>query len=293
MPTTKTKRMNKQIEYVLEGREKSIGEETVLQPLPHKSFRFASPFIVLHHLPPRHYAPGSPPERIHPHPHRGFAPVTFLFEGEGYHKDSTGNSGVLKGGEVQWMFAGKGLLHSEGPSPEFLQKGGTYEFVQLWLNVPAADKMRDPFYQQASAQQMPSVFNRDGVALKLASGRFENATGPLRSFTPVTSIFGTVQAGNTLQFPTEEGYWTLLYLLDGRLVVNGEREVGGRHLVVFGKAGTTVTIETKEPGKLLYLSAEPINEPVAAKGNIVMNTQAEVEQAERDYADGRFGQLDG
>jgi quercetin 2,3-dioxygenase len=145
----------KMIDHLLKGREKSIGEETILQPLPHKDFRFASPFIVLHHLPPHQYPPGSPPERIHPHPHRGFAPVTFMFQGEGYHKDSEGNSGVLRAGEVQWMFAGRGLLHSEGPTKELLEKGGTYEFVQIWVNVPARHKMDTPDYQQAAQEEMP------------------------------------------------------------------------------------------------------------------------------------------
>ncbi len=143
----------KKIDFILKGREKSIGSETVLQPLPHKDFRFASPFIVLHHLRPETFKPDSPQVRLHPHPHRGFAPVTFMFQAEGFHKDSEGNSGTIKSGEVQWMFAGKGLLHSEGPTDRLLRNGGVYEFIQLWVNVPAKHKMDKPSYQQTTTAE--------------------------------------------------------------------------------------------------------------------------------------------
>lgn len=284
--------MKKKIAFILEGKEKSIGEETVLQPLPHKDFRFASPFVVLHHLKPEIFKPNAPPVRIHPHPHRGFAPVTFLFQGEGFHKDSLGNTGVLKAGEVQWMFAGSGLLHSEGPTNEFLKRGGAYEFVQLWVNVPAKHKMDKPYYQQTKKEEMPLLFNEEGVDLRLASGSFKNLTGPINSFTPITAAFGSVKKNKSLDFTTEEGYWTLLYVLDGNLIINSMQEVKANHLVVFGKEETDFSISTTTEIKLLYLSGEPINEPVVAKGNIVMNTKEEIEQAEKDFAEGKFGSLD-
>ncbi len=283
--------MIKNLLHILPGKEKSIGEETILQPLPHKDFRFASPFIVLHHLPPKEYGPDSPPERIHPHPHRGFAPVTFLFQGEGYHKDSLGNTGILKEGEVQWMFAGKGLLHSEGPSQDFLKRGGMYEFVQLWINVPAKEKMGEPYYQTAKVEEMPSVSGA-GVELKIASGGLDSLSGPIKSFTPITSVFGKLNKGVRKEFKTTEGYWTLLYLLDGRLKLNDEQTLEPRQLAVFSKEGDSISIEVLSDAKILYLSGAPINEPVAAKGNIVMNTAEEVAQAEKDYADGKFGELE-
>jgi quercetin 2,3-dioxygenase len=283
--------MDKKIDFILKGREKSIGEETILQPLPHKDFRFASPFIVLHHLPPKTYPPGSPPERIHPHPHRGFAPVTFQFQGEGYHKDSLGNEGYLNAGEVQWMFAGKGLLHSEGPSKEFLAHGGTYEFVQLWVNVPAQYKGEAAWYRQAGPGEMPLMISENGVDLHLACGKYDTVQGPLYSYTPVIAAFGTVDKDSTFSITAIEGYWTLLYVLDGVLWIN-EQEVQSQHLVVFNKAGDVINIKAMTDAKLVYLSAEPIEEPVAAKGNIVMNTVEEVQQAEKDYAEGRFGVLE-
>jgi quercetin 2,3-dioxygenase len=284
--------MKKKIDFILEGREKNIGEETILQPLPHKDFRFASPFIVLHHLRPEIFKPNSPPVRIHPHPHRGFAPVTFLFQGEGFHKDSAGHTGILKAGEVQWMFAGRGLLHSEGPSDDFLKKGGTYEFVQLWINVPARHKMDRPFYQQVTRHQMPLLFQDDGVDIRLASGELKNLIGPIKSLTPIVSAFGSAVKNKTLDLNAKEGYWTLLYILNGSIIVNDEKTVSAHHLIIFNKEDTDISITTISDTKLLFLSGDPINEPVAAKGNIVMNTNEEIEQAERDYAEGKFGVLD-
>jgi redox-sensitive bicupin YhaK (pirin superfamily) len=283
--------MEKKIDHILLGREKSIGEETILQPLPHKDFRFANPFIVLHHLPEHQYAPNSPAERVHPHPHRGFSPVTFMFQGSGYHKDNQGNEGEINTGDVQWMFAGSGLLHSEGPTKEFLEKGGSYEFIQLWVNVPKAHKWDAPNYQQVSANQMPSLFNEEGINLKLASGDYGNFSGPLKSFTPVVSFFGSIANGKTLKLAAKEGYWTLLYFLKGAANVNGSH-VKSHELIIFEKENTDIQIATEADCKIIFLSAEPINEPVAAKGNIVMNTEEEVLQAEQDYADGKFGTLD-
>ena len=284
--------MDKKIDFILKGREKSVGPETVLQPLPHKDFRFASPFIVLHHLMPIQFQPGSPPERFHPHPHRGLAPVTFMFQGEGYHRDSAGHTGTIKEGEVQWMFAGRGLLHSEGPTKNLLEKGGSYEFVQLWVNVPAKHKMDEPYYQQAGKEEMPQVFNVEGNELRLASGHYDQLKGPIQSFTPVTSIFGSVRSGLEFQFHAIKDYWTLLYLLEGEILLNEAQSISGSHLVVFSKDGTDIRVQVKSDSKMLYLSGEPIEEPVAAKGNIVMNTEEEIKQAEKDISEGLFGSLD-
>ena len=158
--------MKKAIEHILPGRKKQITkEESVLQPLPHKDFRFANPFIVLHHALPEIIAAGST-HRIHPHPHRGFAPVTFMLQGEGYHKDNAGHDETIKAGDVQWMFAGKGLLHSEGPTKDMLDKGGMQELVQLWINVPKANKWDEPSYQSATKKQLPNVLEQGGANLR-------------------------------------------------------------------------------------------------------------------------------
>lgn len=283
--------MKKSIEHILLGREKHITEEeTVLQPLPHKDFRFANPFIVLHHKRPEEIPAGSA-QRIHPHPHRGFAPVTFMLQGEGYHKDNAGHDEIVKAGGVQWMFAGKGLLHSEGPSDTILKNGGTQEFLQLWVNVPKAYKLDDPSYQSATKDQLPPVFQQEGLNLRLASGSYDGLTGPIKSFTPVISIFGEVDSNKLFRLHANPGYWTLLYVAKGNITINDLQKVEQHNLIIFEKDNDEIFVTTNEDSVLLYLSAEPIDEPVAAKDNFVMNTQEEVEQAINDYKSGVFGNL--
>ena len=283
--------MKKRIVHILEGREKQITkEETVRQSLPHKDFRFANPFIVLHHLGPTAIAPGQE-LRIHPHPHRGFAPVTFQLQGEGYHKDSAGHDEVIKTGDVQWMFAGKGILHSEGPTAGLLQKGGTQELLQLWVNVPKVHKWDEPSYQSATKNEQPQVLQQEGVDLHLASGIYEGKTGPMKSFTPVTSIIGSIKKSKQVQFMAKPGYWTLLYVAKGSVCINQET-VRQYNLVVFEKENEEIILTAEEDAEILFLSAEPIDEPVAAKDNFVMNTPGEIEQAIADYDNGVFGTLD-
>ncbi|PAW94618.1 hypothetical protein CKK33_14410 [Mucilaginibacter sp. MD40] len=283
--------MKKKIRHILKGREKQITkEESVLQPLPHIDFRFANPIIVLHHLQAKPIEPGQK-LRIHPHPHRGFAPVTFQLQGEGYHMDSAGHKGTIKAGDVQWMFAGKGILHSEGPSEDMLKTGGTQELIQLWINVPKAKKWDEPFYQSATKQQQPEVLQQPGVSLRLASGNYDGKVGPLKSFTPLVSISGEIEQGRQVQLMATPGYWTLLYIAKGRVMINQE-EISEHHLVVFEQDNEEIIITANEDTQLLYLSAEPINEPVAAKDNFVMNTPEEVKQAMQDYREGVFGTLE-
>jgi quercetin 2,3-dioxygenase len=282
--------MKKRIDYILHGKEKQItAEETVRQSLPHSEFRFANPFIVLHHLGPSVIVPGGE-LRIRPHPHRGFAPVTFQLQGEGYHKDSAGHNGVIKAGDVQWMFAGKGILHSEGPTADLLQKGGTQELLQLWINVPKAHKWDPPSYQLAKKDAQPLVFDQDGVDLRLASGSYEGKTGPLKSFTPVISIAGSIKKCLRVQFSATPGYWTLLYVAKGSINVNQE-SIGRFNLVVFEMENDEIFLTAEEDSMILFLSAEPIAQPVAAKGNFVMNTAQEIQQAISDFNNGVFGSL--
>ena len=283
--------MQKAIQHVLKGREKQITpEEKVLQPLPHKDFRFANPFIVLHHLGPYDVQPGSE-LRIHPHPHRGFAPVTFMLQGEGYHKDSAGHDDIIAAGDSQWMFAGKGLLHSEGPSETMLKKGGKQELLQLWVNVPKANKMDAPTYQSVKKAQLPEVLVQECVHLRLVSGNFDGKTGPMKTYTPVISAVGEMAKGKTVRFPSTAGYWTLFYIAHGSVTINETTPVEKHHLIVFEKENDEFLVTASEDSQVLFLSAEPIDEPVAAKDNFVMNTAEEIEQAFVDYKNGVFGTL--
>jgi len=282
--------MLKKIDHILQGREKKItDEETVLQPLPHKDFRFANPFIVLHHGVPHYYKPGEQ-ARINPHPHRGFSPYTFMLQGEGFHRDNAGNDKTVKAGGVQWMFAGKGILHSEGPTKELLQQGGVQEFIQLWINVPKANKQGNPFYQSAERDMLPKVIEDDGVHFRLASGTYNDQEGPIENFTPVISMIGEIAAGKEITLKATPDYWTLLYVVHGKINVNNET-VDQHNLIVFNKEGEDIVVSGIENAQLLFLSAEPIDEPVAAKDNFVMNTPEEIDQAISDYKNGLFGSL--
>ncbi len=282
--------MKKKIDHILYAREKNITEdETVRQSLPHKDFRFANPFIVIHHVGPVTYQPGQH-ARIHPHPHRGFSPYTFMLQGEGYHRDNAGNDEIIKAGGVQWMFAGSGILHSEGPTNELLEKGGIQELIQLWINVPKANKWDKPFYQAATAEQLPRVIDQPGVQFRLASGDYNGQTGPVQNFTPVISMIGEIEAGREIELNGAPDYWTLLYVVKGKVVVN-DQSVEMHHLVVFDKAAGEIVVAATENAQLLFLSAEPIEEPIAAKDNFVMNTAEEIEQALDDYKNGKFGSL--
>jgi redox-sensitive bicupin YhaK (pirin superfamily) len=282
--------MKKKIDHILYAREKKItDEDTVRQPLPHMDFRFANPFIVIHHGGPTFYKAGQQ-ARINPHPHRGFSPYTFMLQGEGFHRDNAGNDEIIKAGGVQWMFAGRGILHSEGPTKELLQQGGVQEFIQLWINAPRANKWDKPFYQSASAEQLPAVIDREGVHFRLASGEYNGHTGPIQNFTPVISMIGEMEGGREIELYATPGYWTLLYVVKGKVVVN-DQPIEMHNLIVFDKEGQDISIFATENTQLLFLSAEPIDEPVAAKDNFVMNTAEEVEQAMSDYKKGSFGSL--
>lgn len=282
--------MKKKVDHILYTREKKItDEETVRQPLPHKDFRFANPVIVIHHAGPITYKPGGH-ARIHPHPHRGFSPYTFMLQGEGFHRDNAGNDETVKAGGVQWMFAGRGILHSEGPTNELLQQGGVQELIQLWINAPRANKWGQPFYQSAAKEQLPVVIDEEGVQFRLASGPYNEQNGPIQNFTPVISMTGEIAGGKEVLLKATPGYWTLLYVIKGKVIVN-DQPVDMHNLVVFNKEEEDIVVKAVDDTQVLFLSAEPIDEPVAAKDNYVMNTPEEIEQAIADYKNGLFGSL--
>jgi redox-sensitive bicupin YhaK (pirin superfamily) len=172
-----------------------------------------------------------------------------------------------------------------------LRTGGVQELIQLWINVPKANKWDGPTYQHASKEQLPKVLEQEGVDLRLASGEYEGKTGPLHSHTPVVSIVGEIEKGKRVQFTATPGYWTLLYVAKGSININLDT-VNRYNLVVFEKENEEIFVCAEEDSQLLFLSAEPLDEPVAAKGNFVMNTPEEIQQAVADYNSGVFGTLD-
>jgi redox-sensitive bicupin YhaK (pirin superfamily) len=270
--------------------EFQMGPMKVKQPLPANKLEQVSPFILLHHAGPDHHEAGKGRTRLNPHPHRGFEPVTFLFSGKLHHKDSLGNEGFLQGGDVQWMTAGSGVIHSEGPSEQFSKEGGDMELIQLWVNLPGEHKMTTPKYQDIKKETIPLI-NEGGFELSLVSGEYKELKGPASTFTPITAMMISFEEGAKTEIELPSSYNSLLYILEGTVLSNG-LEVKARNMAVYDHEGETITIEAQSKGKALLLSGEPINEPMSTYGPFVMNYPEEIKQAIMDYEMGKMGILE-
>lgn len=270
-----------------------IGAMQVKQPLPAPNLSQVSPFVLLHHAGPDVYTAGAVHSRIKPHPHRGFEPVTFLISGKLHHKDSMGNEGFLEAGDVQWMTAGSGILHSEGPSAAFVKEGGTLELVQLWVNLPRKDKAAPPRYQNIKKEVIPLIQDDKGkIKSYLVAGQYNGQTGPAQTFTPLLAMVVHFTAGAATTFTVPEAYNAFIYMLNGEITVNNTTTVTQHHLALFDHAGNTIAISSNTNGKLILLAGEPIHEPTVVTGPFVMNYAGEIKQAIMDFEMGNMGTLE-
>jgi hypothetical protein len=269
-----------------------VGPLRVAQPLPVHALRNLDPFILLHHAGPQKFDPTGDIQRIDPHPHRGFEPVTFVYRGSVHHKDSLGNSGVINAGGVQWITSGAGIIHSEGPTAKLQRAGGEIELIQLWVNLPARDKMCTPSYQELHKEQLPTVDACNGaLTLSVVSGDLLGVTGPATTHTPVVTAMGTFTSELSAELPTPTLETFAIYVLNGSLIVNEEHRVQRHQLVAFNNDGTSIRLRCEEPGDLLLLAGAPLAEPIAQYGPFVMNTEEELHQAVSDYREGKMGSL--
>ena len=252
-----------------------------------------SPFLMLDYAAPTTFSPNPGGRRgVGQHPHRGFETVTIVYAGEVEHRDSTGQGGVIGPGDVQWMTAGSGILHEEFHSEAYSRSGGPFEMVQLWVNLPAKDKMTTPGYQAVLGSAIPEVALPDGAGrVRVIAGDFDGARGPARTFTPMNVWDVRLVAGATATLPQAEGWTTLLVVLDGTVQVNGEAVLRQTQMVTLSTEGEGVVIEANVDAKVLLLAGVPIDEPVAGYGPFVMNTQAEIAEAIRDFNAGKFGRM--
>ena len=269
----------------------NVGPFKVKQPLPNSEVDGLSPFILLHHAGPTHHAPGEIKALLSPHPHRGFEPVTFLFNGSLHHKDSTGSEGFLQTGDVQWMTSGKGIIHSEGPSEDFAKKGGLMELVQLWINLPRENKLTEPKYQDIKSEQIP-VVEENGFRTKVVAGEYRGKKGPAQTFIPIHAYMVEFEKNGKAVYEIPADHNLMVYVLEGTVVSTGT-EINSLEMAVFEKSGEPLTLESKTSGKLLLLAGEPINEPVVSYGPFVMNYPGEIKQAIMDYEMGKMGELEG
>ncbi|OXI34219.1 quercetin 2,3-dioxygenase [Burkholderia sp. AU16741] len=251
-----------------------------------------SPFLLLDYAGPATFEPASAPRGVGQHPHRGFETVTIVYDGEVAHRDSTGAGGTIGPGDVQWMTAASGILHEEFHSEAFTERGGPLEMVQLWVNLPAADKMGAPGYQTLLNADIPVVELPDGAGrARIIAGEFDGRRGPARTHTPIDVWDVRLVAGGHARFPVAEGRTLAVVVLSGTVLVNGETVAREAQFVQLGRDGSDVEIEANGDAKLLILSGEPIDEPIVGYGPFVMNSQEEIRTAIEDFNSGRFGEM--
>lgn len=250
-----------------------------------------SPFLMLDYGAPYDFGPTTKQLGVGQHPHRGFETVTVVYSGELAHRDNAGGGGTIGPGDVQWMTAGGGIIHEEFHSPGFARTGGTLEMAQLWVNLPAKDKMTPPGYQPITAAQIPVVELPEAAGrVRVIAGQWSTAQGPARTFSPITMLDVQLAAGKSVELPQPEGWTTLVVVASGSASVNGADPVTGPAVVTLSTASQGVTVRADSDAKLLLLSGEPIDEPVVGYGPFVMNSQQQIVQAINDFNSGRFGQ---
>ena len=250
-----------------------------------------SPFLLMDYAGPADFPPTSKKLGVGQHPHRGFETVTIVYQGGVSHRDSSGGGGTIGPGDVQWMTAASGLLHEEFHSEDYARRGGPFEMIQLWVNLPARDKMAAPGYQGITADRIPTVDLPNGAGTaRIIAGAYENAKGAARTFTPMNLWDMRLKAGRALSIELPEGHTTALFVLHGTLRV-GTHTVGEAELAVLEREGTELVAEITDDAVVLLLSGEPLNEPIAGHGPFVMNTREEIMQAMRDFNSGKFGRM--
>lgn len=252
-----------------------------------------SPFFLMDYNAKTYLPPSDKPRGVGVHPHRGFETVTIAYHGKVAHHDSAGNSGVIGEGDVQWMTAGSGILHKEYHEKAFSKAGGDFQMVQLWVNLPAKDKMHAPKYQEITRANM-GVYAIDdkGSVVEVIAGKYKDVTGAASTFTPVELYTVKLKKNAVADFSLPEHYNTGLLIIEGNVVINGDTKAPESNFVLFNNDGEDFTIEASEDAVVLLLSGEPINERIFAYGPFLMNSREEIEQAYSDYNLGKFGYLE-
>jgi quercetin 2,3-dioxygenase len=249
-----------------------------------------SPFLLLDYAGPATFPPSKTRRGVGEHPHRGFETVTIVYSGEVEHRDSSGGGGIIGPGDVQWMTAGSGIVHEEFHGAEFARNGGLFEVIQLWVNLPAKDKISPPGYQAITSAQIPVVDLAGGAgSVRVIAGNYMDHAGPARHFSPMNIWDVRIKAGGRTVVSVPEGYTTALFVLHGEINLHDAERVTEARIAVLEREGAEFSIEAVEDTTLLLLNGQPIAEPVVGYGPFVMNNQREIEQAIADYRNGRMG----
>jgi redox-sensitive bicupin YhaK (pirin superfamily) len=252
-----------------------------------------APFLLLDYAGPMRFSPSIHRRGVGAHPHRGFETVTIVYSGEVEHRDSAGGGGIIGPADVQWMTAGRGIVHEEYHGPDFSRRGGDFEVIQLWVNLPAEAKMVAPAYQPITAAAIPRIdLAGEAGFVRVIAGEYEGHRGPARSFTPMNVWDVRLKAGTRAELRLPDGFTTSAFVLRGKIgMAAGGETVGQAQLAVFGRRGDKIAVDALEDTTLLLLNAQPIDEPVVGYGPFVMNTEEEIREAIRDYQSGRMGRI--
>jgi len=262
----------------------------VTRPFPTPRLDHLDPFLLLDRMGPVTHGPGEA-KGAPDHPHRGFETVSYILEGAIEHEDSQGNRGSIGSGDVQWMTAGSGVIHSELPSEEIRRNGGRLHGFQLWVNLPRRDKMMNPRYQELRASEIPTARSADGkVTVTVIAGESLGTRASIDTRTPIMYLHVRLAAGATFTQPVPENYNAFAFVIGGEAAF-GDRPARENDMVLFDRDGDSVEISTKNGAELLLIGGVPLNEPVARYGPFVMNTPGEIRQAMIDYQSGRFGEI--
>lgn len=276
--------------HVLPAHPQQMGPLRIHQPFPTQKVAQIDPFLLLHHFGPWEVQEGRDPLDLGPHPHRGFEPVTFLYSGGIRHRDSRDNTGYLRAGDVQWMTAGRGIIHSERSTRDFLETGGVLEGIQLWVNLGPEHKMVQPRYQDLPHERFPTIDLADGARLRVVAGTVYGHTGPAQTYSPIDAWQLDLPAGSTVDLPVPVAHHFIAYLLDGEVCLPSGFTYAGRSALAFRQDGDTVRLTGEaEHTRILLLGGAPLGAPVVQHGPFVMNTQTEIMEAMRDYQMGKMG----
>ncbi len=284
---------NRTIQSIVYASTFDMGGMPVRQAFPSSKMEAPDPFLLLHHAnikvpthtQTRHAGVG-------PHPHRGFSPVTFIFKGGVHHRDSRGNNNVVYEGGTQWMNAGMGIIHSERPPHDIHEMGGRQEIIQLWVNSPAINKMDQPAYFPLTAEETPRIKTADGlVTINIQAGELNGVRGKIPTLSQVNTFTVDMKKGGSYPFLIPASHNVFVYLLDGRLQVEGDNELEKNFAAIFNNDGDGITVTALENTRFFVGTGEPLNEPVASHGPFVLNNQTQIMEAFRDYQLGKMGVL--
>lgn len=261
--------------------------------IPRLDMKSMDPFIMLDYNSKFNFPPTDSPRGVGVHPHKGFETVTIAYQGKVAHHDSSGGGGVIGEGEVQWMTAGNGILHKEYHDEEWSKKGGDFQMVQLWVNLPKKDKSTPPKYQALTTDNIKKVeLDNKAGTVELIAGEYKGTKGAATTFSPIHMMNAKLNKGGKADFNFPAHFTTTLLVIEGSIKVNGQEEIPTDHLAVMDRKGEEFQLEATEDAIVLVLSGEPLNEPIAAHGPFVMNTRDELVEAFQDFNEGKFGYLE-